>query len=102
MAEFNITQLVDTPPAGYARVDAFFTAKGDVVYAILPRWPQREIALDGVSAPSGSKITLLETGDELQWRADGSRLRITVPESLRSKMPIRDAHVFKMNGAKLV
>jgi alpha-L-fucosidase len=102
MSEFNITQLVDTPPAGFARVDAFFTAKDDVLYAILPRWPEREVLLDGMAAPSGSKITLLETGDELQWRADGSRLRITVPESLQSRAPVRAAYVLKMNGVKQV
>ncbi len=99
-AEFNITQLVDTPPAGYARVEAFFTAKNDVVYAILPRWPEREVVLEGLSAASGSKIALLETGDELRWRKDGARLRVAVPESFRSRMPARHAYVLKMNGVK--
>ena len=41
MSDYDITKLVDTPPAGYARADAFFTAKNDAVYAILPRRPDQ-------------------------------------------------------------
>ena len=65
-AEYDIRKLVDNPPSGNARVDAFFTAKGDALYAILPRWPARGITLTGVPASSDVKVTWLETGDP--WR----------------------------------
>ena len=99
-SEYDIRKLVDNPPAGYARVDAFFTAKGDTVYAILPRWPARGIALDGVPASAGVKVTLLETGDTLQARGEGNRLLIESPESLAGKIPFRHAYVLKINGAR--
>jgi alpha-L-fucosidase len=100
-SEYNITQMVDTPPARYARVDAFFTARGDTVYAILPRWPDGDLLLNGVTAGSNAKMTLLETGGDLKWRLDGTRLRIEIPATLRAQIPFRDAYVVKMAGAKI-
>src|SRR5258706_6001563 len=66
MSDYPIKSLVDTPPAGNARVDAFFTAKNDAVYAILPRRPVREIALDGIPGSAAAKVTLLENGAALE------------------------------------
>jgi alpha-L-fucosidase len=97
-AAYEIGQMVDTPPAGYARVDAFFTAKDDTTYAILPRWPEQPIVLEGLSAQQGWKVILLETGDTLQAQPDGNRLKVDVPQSLRGKMPFRQAYVLKMQG----
>jgi alpha-L-fucosidase len=101
-AEYDITKLVDHPPPGLATVEAFFTAKGDTVFAILPRWPNGEIALRNLAAPSGSRIVLLETGDELRWRAQGNNVVVTLPESIRSKLPPRHAYVLRMTGVKSV
>jgi alpha-L-fucosidase len=99
---YEIQQMVDDPPAGYARVDAFFTAKDDVLYAILPRWPDQGISFDAMAAAAGAKLTLLETGDELHWRAEGSQLHVLLPQTLRYKLPSRQAYVLKMSGVKLV
>jgi alpha-L-fucosidase len=98
MAAYDITKLVDAPPPGYARTEAFFTAKNDVVYAFLPRWPANQIWFEDLVPRHTAKVTLLETGDELRWQLQGSRLRVEVPESLRSKLPQREAYVFKMVG----
>ena len=61
MSEYDINKMVDTPPAGYARVEAFLTAKPDALYAIVPRRPLKEVVIDDVEAPAGVKVTLLET-----------------------------------------
>jgi len=97
-AEYDITKMVDQPPAGYARIEAFFTAKNDSVYAILPRWPNGEAILNNVAAGSGAKISLLETGDELKWRTQGQQLIVEIPAALRSKLGFRQAYVLKMTG----
>jgi alpha-L-fucosidase len=81
-------------------VDAFFTGKNDAVYAMLPRWPEKTVALRGFRAPSDAKITLLETGDELQWKPTGSELSVTMPEALRSKLPARELYTLKLAGVK--
>jgi alpha-L-fucosidase len=101
-AEYDITRLVDNPPAGFATVEAFFTMKGDTVFAILPRWPNGQIELRNVAAPSGSRIELLETHDELQWHAQGNNLLVTLPGELRSRLPARQAYILKMTGVKSV
>jgi alpha-L-fucosidase len=93
--------MVDSPPQGYARVDAFYTRKGDTVYAILPRWPYAPVELSGVHAMGGAKVSLLETGDALPWRAMGSTLRIELPQQLHSKLPHRQAYVVKMQGVQV-
>lgn len=97
-AEYDITKLVDNPPAGYAHVEAFFTAKDDAIYAILPRWREGEISFNNFGAGSGSKVTLLETGDELKWSTRGRQLVVNVPGLLRAKLPPRQAYVLKMAG----
>jgi alpha-L-fucosidase len=97
-AAYDITKMVDAPPAGYARVDAFFTTKGDTIYALLPRRPDAQILLESMIAGAGAKITLLESGDELQWRVEGTRVRVEVPESVRSKLPYREVYALKMAG----
>ena len=102
MSEYDINKMVDAPPSGYARVDAFFTAKGDAIYAMLPRWPEGSITLEGFSGPSDAKITLLETGDQLPCSATGSSLKITVPPSIRSKLPNRQLYTLKLTGFKQI
>jgi alpha-L-fucosidase len=100
MAEYDINKMVDTPPAGYARVDAFLTAKDDALYAIVPRRPRGEVVIDDVEAPQGVKVTLLEGGQAVQARLEGKRLRIAAPDALAAALPARQAYTFKIAGAK--
>jgi alpha-L-fucosidase len=99
-AAYDITKMVDDPPSGYARIDALFTAKGDNIYAMLPRWPQGTVSLNGFTGPSDAKVTMLETGDECHWKASGSRIDIDLPESTRNKLPPRQLYTVKLTGMK--
>jgi alpha-L-fucosidase len=95
MGEYDIKKLVDAPPAGYARVEAFLTAGPGAVYAIVPH-AVRELAIDDVEAPSGVRVTLVEGGGAVQSTLQGKRLTIRVPASL----PPRQAYAFKLAGAR--
>jgi alpha-L-fucosidase len=97
-AEYNLKKLVDNPDAGNARIDAFFTAKGDAVYAILPRWPA-EIVIQGL-ASTGVRATLLETGQALQARASGKDLAIRLPALSPDTIASRHAYVVKLTGVR--
>jgi alpha-L-fucosidase len=99
-ADYDITKMVDAPPPGYARVDAFFTSKGDDLYVMLPRWPEGPVVLDGFSGPSTARVTILETGDECRWKTSGSRIDIEVPEHARNKLPFRELYALKLEGMK--
>ena len=100
MSEYDINQMIDTPPAGYARVDAFLTMKPEALYAIVPRRPLKEVVVNDVEAPAGLKVTLLESGQPLQARMDGKKLRIAVPDSVSAALPERQAYTFKIAGAR--
>src|SRR5258708_549351 len=84
MGEYNIAKLVpnvgeDAPQPGQAHIEAFFTAKGRDVFAIVPRRLPREVVLKDVKATGA---TLVETGDKLAVRANGGGLTVTVPDGL--------------------
>jgi len=98
-AEYEITRLVDAPPSGFARVEAFFTARQNTLYAILPRRPAGDITLSDLPASSGSRVTLLETGRPLEARASGNGLIIRFPDSLSASLPARHAYVLRIEGA---
>jgi alpha-L-fucosidase len=93
MADYPIKNLIDTPSPGYARIDAFFTAKGNAVYAILPRRPVGQVVLNGIA---GTKVTLLENGAALESTRQGNNLRVRIPEAMSAALPNREAYVLKV------
>ncbi|HEY1342875.1 MAG TPA: alpha-L-fucosidase [Bryobacteraceae bacterium] len=98
-AEYDITKLVDAPPAGSARVEAFLTFKPGAVYAIVPRRPAGDLVVEGLDAPLGVKVTLLG-GRPVESTLESGRLRIHVPESLSASLPAAEAYTFKISGAR--
>lgn len=100
MAEYDITNLVDQPKPGYARVDAFFTSKGGTLYAILPRWPEHEFVVENTDIDSAAKVTLLGDTQPLHWRAVGNGVAVELPLQLRASIPPRDAYVLKIEGVR--
>jgi alpha-L-fucosidase len=100
MAEYDITKMVDAPPAGFARVEAFLTAGKDALYAILPRRPLKEIILDDIDASGGVRVTLVEGGQPLETSHQGKQLRIRIPDQLSASLPQQQAYTLKVQGAR--
>ena len=74
-----MTSLVEKPAPGKAGIDAFFTAKGDDVFAILPRWPGKQLRLtEGGLKPKA--ITLLGAASPLKWKIAGATVVVDLPE----------------------
>jgi alpha-L-fucosidase len=94
MSAYPIASLVDSPPAGAARVEAFFTTKAGAVYAILPHRPEREVVLDPIEARSGVRVTLLGSAAPLDVSHVEKRLTARMPETL----PFSQAYVLKLEG----
>lgn len=99
-AEYDVTRMVDTPPPGYARVEAFLTAKDDAVYAIVPRRPVGEIVIDDVEAPAGVRVTMIGGGESVESRLEGRKLRLWIPERFSAGLPAAQAYTFKLAGAR--
>src|ERR1035438_2110041 len=82
MSAYPTSSLVDPPPAGMARVEAFFTAKAGAVYAILPHRPEGHVTLSGISPFSLPRVTLLGSNAPLVCFQNGFSLTIHLPENL--------------------
>jgi alpha-L-fucosidase len=98
-SEYDITRMVDAPPPGNARVEAFLTAKPDAIYAIVPHRPVNQFVLDDVQAASGPRVTILEGGQSVAASLSGKRLTIQIPDRLAASLPARHAYTFKIAGA---
>jgi alpha-L-fucosidase len=66
-AAYDLSKLVGEPSGGNAAIEAFFTRKGDAVYAILPRWPGRRFLWKGTAGPSPRTISLLGAPGSLRF-----------------------------------
>lgn len=97
MVKYDITQLVGSGPVdGKARKQAFFTAKPNTLYAILPVWPGETFTLKGVKPTSGTKITMLGVPGELDYQTKGDDLVITMPKLDPEAMPCEYAWTLKV------
>lgn len=100
MSDYDISKMVDDPPARYARIEAFFTAKGDALYAILPHWPDGDFIFNDMVTSGAATITLLETGEPVPFKTQEKQIVVTLPPGLRWRLPGRQAYVLKMMGVK--
>lgn len=85
-AAYDVMTLVAPPKPGQAAIEAFFTARGNDVYAILPRWPGRRFAVKHVSGVKA--VALLGSPSPLRFTAGGDGVSIDlpeVPEALRAQ-----------------
>jgi len=84
-SQYEVTKLVAKPAPGKAAIEAFYTAKGSNVYAILPRWPGRFFTLKQVDPAGVKSISLLGSGKPLPFSVEGKTIRVTLldpPEQL--------------------
>ena len=85
-AAYDVMKLIAEPEPGKAAIEAFFTAKGNDLYAILPRWPGRRFAVKNVSGVRS--IALLGSPSPLRFAREGDGVSIElpdVPEALRAQ-----------------
>jgi len=75
-------------------VDVRFTRKGDVIYAILFAKPKgREVTIESLDVPDGAMVSLLGAAGNLDHRAEGGNLTVTLPAQLA------DAHAYTLKIA---
>jgi len=77
-AAYDVTKLTARPEPGTAGIEAFFTAKGSHVYAILPRWPGRRFFVKDVSGVTS--VTLLGSPSALKFTAARGGVSIALPD----------------------
>lgn len=76
--------------------EAFFTAKNNAVYAILPKFPENQVILKDIRTSSKTKITLLGYDKTLKWKQNGNNIVIEIPTIPYSKVPCQYAWTLKL------
>ena len=78
----------------------YYTRKGEAVYAICLAWPGTMLKLaDPITTPQ-TQVRMLGYPSPLNWTPSDKGLTINVPEMSPSRIPCRNAWVFKLTGLK--
>ena len=90
------------PHKGYTAQDIRFTTHGDVLYAIVMHWPDKEAVISSLAvdrAPKGKieKVELLGLNEALRFTQDSAGLHVSFPR----EKPCSFAYALKITGLKL-
>jgi alpha-L-fucosidase len=78
------------------------TRKGEDLYAILPHWKGGNFRLKDLQVQEGTTVSLLGTTSNIEWRADGKDVVVTMPAypaAGDAPTPVHNAWVLKLSGA---
>jgi alpha-L-fucosidase len=93
---YDIAAIAGKPAEGRAVVEAFFTAKEDTLYAILPHSPSRLLLLKGVHPSAQTAVTMLGLERALKWTPIGDGIRVEVPQLSIDEWPCEYAYTIKL------
>ena len=91
---YDVTKLASKPEAGKAAIEAFFTAKGNDVYAILPRWPGGVFQIRYV--PGVKSVSLLGSTEAVKFTGSNGAVSVNLPE-LPEDLRAQPAWVLKLS-----
>jgi alpha-L-fucosidase len=100
MTRYEVTDYVERKKPGQAVIEAFFTSKGNDVYAIVPGWPGSRLTIRNLSAPSAMKARLLGSNSDLKWSAQGKDVVIQMPAPAGDASKAQHAYVVKLAGVR--
>ena len=93
---YDIASIAGKPSRGRAAVEAFFTAKEDTLYAILPAWPSRSMVIKGVRPSAQTAVTMLGLERRLKWTPSGDDLAVEIPQLSMDELPCEQAYTLKL------
>lgn len=99
-AKYDIKEMTKKPSGGRAVIEAFFTSKGNILYAITPRRPVGKFVLTDVKPSKKTAVTILGLGKPLEFQTAGGNVAIEVPQLSIDEMPCRDAYVFRLTNVR--
>ena len=79
MVPYDVAKLTEKPMPGKASIEAFYTVRGNDVFAILPRWPERQFLLKGFDGAKLKSVGLLGSPTPLKFKVQGSSVVIEMP-----------------------
>jgi len=96
MGAYNVLDNVGKPADGKAVIETFFTSKPDVLYAIMPAWPGRELVLKNVTVKPGSAVTMLGIKGVLPHRLAGADIVVDLSGVTPDLLPCHWAYTLKI------
>lgn len=94
-----IREMTIEPKPGFAVKQAYFTKKGDSVYAMLPRWPESgKILIEDVYLSSAGKVTMLGVKKNLEFKQTSEGVEVVMPHLRPSQIPSRYLQTIKFQG----
>jgi len=99
-AKYDIAELTGKPIGDRAVIEDFFTAKGDTLYVITPRWPGSRLLVRDVEASANTAVTMLGHAQSLSWARSGSALSVGVPALSVDEVPCKYAYVFRITHVR--
>ncbi len=91
---YDVTKLTAKPEPGKAAIEAFFTTKGNDLFAILPRWPGRNFHLNDVTRVKS--VALVGSAAPLKFKAANGGVSIELPD-LPEELRPQPAWVLKID-----
>ncbi|MCW5982757.1 MAG: alpha-L-fucosidase [Bryobacteraceae bacterium] len=98
MTKYDVTDYVDRKKPAQAVIEAFFTARGNNLYAIVPGWPGARFTVKDLAAPASMKATLLGSPGNLKWTAAGGDVVIEMPPAAGDAAKAQYACVIRLSG----
>ena len=96
--KYDIREIAGHPEPGKATVEAFFTSKGNTLYAIAPRWPVGKLLLKDVELPKSAAVMMLGVERPLHWKSAAGGVEIDIPTLSVDELPCQYAYVIKLPG----
>jgi len=101
--EYNLmAQVGQSPKAGKAVKQIFFTRKPGALYAITPGWPGRTLTVRNVKTAPNTTVTLLGLDGVIKHTVRGDDLVLEMPSLDGDQLPCLYAYSFKITGAELL
>jgi len=95
-SDYKLMESVGKPLKGKAVIQAFFTRKGQTLYAITPGWPGRQLILQNVNPVENGTVKMLGLESALSWRMQGSAMIIDLSQITPDMLPCRTAYAFRI------
>jgi alpha-L-fucosidase len=93
-SDYDVTKLTGTPEPGKAGIEAFFTSKGNDLYAILPNWSGHSLILRDVSGVKS--VSLLGSTMPVKFKVSKAGTSIELP-ALPQELRTQPAWVLKLS-----
>ena len=99
MVPYNILKETVRPDSGQAVKEIFFTKKGNSIYAIVPKWPGKNLIINDLAVTRHpSLVTFLQTGQKLKFHYQGGELSIEMPSFDPNGNWATEAFAFKIEN----